>query len=145
MSKLSIRYSLCLSDNYACLAIVVILHTCVLGHRSLFDIHCQLFRGGSGPIRRRYQSYRRSTPYGPPAWSHKFYCLSNKHCTSLPQSKQQREVLTASGLGEKLITVGLHSSVEELHQVILNTFPKLSTCRRYELLRCQGVSRDLSH
>ena len=116
----------------------------LIGHRSIFELHRQLFRGGFGPVRRRHQSNCQITPYAPQVWSHKFYCLSNKCCTSPPQSRQQRQPLVACGLGEKVFTLGLHSSAAELHQVILNTFLKLSACGGYELLRCQVGSKELN-
>ena len=61
----------------------------------------------------------------------------------MPSSKQQRDALVACGLGEKVIALPMHSSADELHQVILSTFPKLSSCGGYELMRCIGNSKTL--
>ena len=58
------------------------------------------------------QTSRRNNQYAPQVWHHKFYCLSTKHCTSPPQSRRQRQALDTGSLGEKVITVGLHSSEE---------------------------------
>ena len=117
----------------------------VIGRSSIFQVHRTLFRSCQqpGPIRRRRQSYH-STPYYQQTWSHKFYCLSNKMTTNVPSSKQQREALVACGLGENTITIAMHSSADELHQMILSTFPKLSSCGGYELIRCIGNSKTLN-
>ena len=106
-------------------------------HRNLFR-SCQL----PGPIRRQRRSYR-CTPYAQQTWSHKLFCLSNKGTTIVPTSKQQRDALVACGLGENVIALPMHSAADELHQVIMSTFPKLSSCRGYELMRCIGNSKTL--
>ena len=77
-------------------------------------------------------------------WSHKFFCLSDKNCQIAPQTRRQKEALEACGLGEKVISTEMHSSAEELHRLIMNTYPKLANCGGYELLRCYGNSRTLS-
>ena len=122
-----------------------------IGLSSLFAIHRSLFRGGSGagPVRRRTQFHRQAPYLRTPqctsqTWTHKFFCLSDKNCRTAPQSKKQREALVvAFDLGE-VISIGLRSSADDLHRMILSTFPKLSSCGGYELLHCYGNSKTLS-
>ena len=41
------------------------------------------------------------------------------------------------------MTLPMHSSADDLHQVIHSTFPKLSSCGGYELMRCVGNAKTL--
>lgn len=117
------------------------------GPSSLYAMHRSLFRGTTGPVRRRPQIHRQS-PYSrlraPQVWSHRFFCLSDRNCQTAPQTKRQKDALEACGLGEKVISIEMHSTAEELHQKITSTYPKLANCGGYELLRCYGNSRSLS-
>ena len=48
-------------------------------------------------------------------------------------SKGLKEALTAAGLGEKVLSAPSNASGRDLHQLLLETFPPLSSCGGYSL------------
>jgi hypothetical protein len=76
-------------------------------------------------------------------WSQNFYCLSSCRAENVPTSKAQKQAHEASGLGEKKVEVPFTATPDELHQVILATFPALEMCGGYQLCRCAAGSKRL--
>ncbi len=85
---------------------------------------------------------RRQAPQ-PPRWAHNFFCLAEPHAVSVPTSAQYKQWLMTAGLGEKRLQMSLTSTSSQVHDVIVQTFPQLSTCGGYELLKCIPNSRTL--
>lgn len=58
-------------------------------------------------------------------------------------SKGSKEALAAIGLGEKTLCMPIGGTARDLHQVLVDTFPPLSSCGGYTLLRCTGKTKTL--
>ena len=67
-------------------------------------------------------------------WTHDFVCLSSTKCMRPPTSLQAGELMRA-GLGKKPLSVFSLAESSELHEEILDAFPKLKDGGGYELLR----------
>ena len=77
-------------------------------------------------------------------WERTFCCLASKTQTS-PPGPSERGYLLQAGLGGKTLSFIESSDAEELHQDLLEAFPKLCTAGGYELLRTDDRnSRTLS-
>ena len=100
-------------------------------------------------VARRRTQARRHTPWHNPyppmqtSWTHKFFCLSNVGTHTVPLSKGAKEALTSAGLGEKVLSLPSASRAADLHHLILETFPSLSSCGGYTLLKCIGKTKGL--
>ena len=71
-------------------------------------------------------------------------CLPSKDAKRVPGTAAEREILVAAGLREKRVTIpNLNCSWEEFKAEILASFPVLSGCGGFELLRCVPNSKDL--
>lgn len=76
-------------------------------------------------------------------WNHNFLCLASRFTTHVPR-KEDKDRLSAAGLGEKRISIGLRASSNQLRDKLLLEFPKLQHAGGYDLLRCLPNSRTLS-
>ena len=70
-------------------------------------------------------------------WSHAFVCLSCPDQNEPPDSKT-RAKLQLAGLGEKRLSLFHDGGPEELHEELMQQYPKLSSGGGYELLRASG-------
>ena len=105
-------------------------------HRQLFGrrrVHPYGAYSGRGNTRQRVDH----------KWSQKFYCLSTCRAENVPTSKAQKQALQASGLGEKKVEVPFNSTADELHRMVLDTFPALRMCGGYQLCRCAASSKRI--
>lgn len=115
----------------------------------VFAEHRSLFRtplSHSSATRRVRQSQNRAyqTPYRRPiSWSHKFFCFANTSASTVPMSKSSKEALAAVGLGEKVLSLRCNGSAEELHNLLLETFPPLVLCGGYTLWKGMAKSKKL--
>ena len=76
--------------------------------------------------------------------SFKMVCLSSPQDSRVPSSVSQEEMLLEAGLGQKTVTVpDVSYSWEEFWAIISSTYPKLSNCGGFELLRCMSNSKEL--
>ena len=76
-------------------------------------------------------------------WTHKFFCLSAVNTRTVPMSKGAKEALNAIGLGEKVVSMPSSASSTDLHHRLIETFPPLTFCGGYALLRCTGNTKTL--
>ena len=74
-------------------------------------------------------------------WNHTFVCLCNPMDCDTPDS-MLRAHLQLAGLGGKKIELFLYGGSSELHEELIDSYPKLSSAGGYELLR-QGTGRQL--
>lgn len=70
-------------------------------------------------------------------WSHTFVCLSSPTQNEPPDSKTRAKLQLAS-LGEKRLSFFYDGGPEELHEELMQQYPKLSSGGGYELLRASG-------
>ena len=108
---------------------------------SISEEHRNIFSNPTRHVRVPLQPYSRPTRR-PPMWTHNFLCLASRLCTQVP-SRQDKEKLSAAGLGEKRVQIGLSASATHLNDKLLLVFPKLHQAGGYELLRCLHNSRSL--
>ena len=87
---------------------------------------------------RRGQVKRNPVP--PKMWQHSFVCLA-KVKQFIPPDTSERVTLVQAGLGEKRLSCSLDCGADELHEVILSTFPRLRKGGGYELLKLDEASR----
>ena len=73
-------------------------------------------------------------------WSHMFVCLSETESCSVPCDYA---LLTANGLGKKKLQLSEQSTAKEIHDSIIEAFPKLINAGGYELLRTVESSKRL--
>ena len=109
-------------------------------HRSIFrnPLSSRVTRRPLG--RRHHHHPYQSTTF---TWSHKFFCLAAVGARTVPMSKAEKETLGAIGLGEKVLSLPCNSSAIALYQLLVETFPPLSSCGGYALLRCTGKTKTL--
>ena len=108
---------------------------------NVVEEHRRIFRNPTRYNRVPLHPYRRSS-VRPPMWKHNFLCLGSKFTTHVP-SRDDKDILSGAGLGEKRIQIGLHASASQLNDKLRMTFPKLNQAGGYELLRCLQNSRSL--
>lgn len=118
----------------------------MVGQNQLFSEHRSLFRNplSYGAAGRRV--HRRSRPYQQPqlrSWCHKFFCLADLNASYVPSLRSAREALSTMGLGEKELTLPNGASAEELHALLLTSYPQLSSSGGYSFLRCMGKTKNL--
>jgi len=78
------------------------------------------------------------------SWSVKLVCLALKGAKRIPVTAAEREILMASGLGEKQVLVpNINCSWNEFREIILTAFPSLNGCGGFEFLRCVSNTKDL--
>ena len=78
------------------------------------------------------------------SWSVKLVCLALKGVKRIPVTAAEREILMASGLGEKQVLVpNINCSWNEFREIILTAFPSLNGCGGFEFLRCVSNTKDL--
>ena len=70
--------------------------------------------------------------------------MTNYRCSGQVPSRHDKEELKLAGLGEERVNIGLKASAAQLHQKLLNVYPKLEQAGGYELMRCLPNSRSLS-
>ena len=73
-------------------------------------------------------------------WQHTFVCLSQVH-QFMPPDTADRVRLVQAGLGEKKISCSLEATAEELHQTLLEAYPRLRNGGGYEFLKIDEGSR----
>ena len=111
-------------------------------HRSIFRTPMRI-RPYPEPASRPRSRPRLAVPQSKPLeWSHN-YCLAEKNAISIPVNRNTKQLLSGAGLGEKRITLALASTPTDVHNALLQHFPKLSNCGGYELLKCLPNSRSL--
>ena len=67
-------------------------------------------------------------------WTHTFVCLSDPAQTEPPSTKLRTE-LQLAGLGERRFSLFLYGGADEIHDELLQQYPKLAKAGGYELLR----------
>ena len=72
----------------------------------------------------------------------KWFCLANTKQDEVPCTEDKRELLTA-GLGEKKVSLPENSSSAQLHNMVVQTFPKLIEAGGYEFMHAEPSSRQL--
>ena len=79
-------------------------------------------------------------------WTLKLFCLSDTCQWKAPATASSKILLVGAGLGENSVTVSNINtcSMEEFRSIIVRTFPKLSDCGGFEMLRCLPNSKDLA-
>ena len=96
---------------------------------------------GRAPSRSR-GGRSRSTSFGP-SWGHSWVCLALKDAKWTP-TPRDRAGLREIGLGEKRIRIPLQSSASQVHEILLQEFPKLEEGGGYEICRTHVGSRELN-
>lgn len=97
---------------------------------SPYDIHQRLFgykRGSGGKGKTSKKHKKADIP-----WTHTFVCLAEKQEDYVPTDYS---MLTANGLGKSKLHLFENSSAMDIHNAIINQFPKLVHCGGYDLLR----------
>ena len=74
-------------------------------------------------------------------WEHTFICLSSK-AQSSPPGPMERGRLIQAGLGDKPFSMYESNDAEDLHQDLLEAFPKFIVGGGYELLRTSQYSNQ---
>ena len=70
-------------------------------------------------------------------WTHTFVCLSDPAQDEPPNAKLRAE-LQLAGLGEKRFALFLYGGADELHDELIEQYPKLADAGGYELLRLEN-------
>lgn len=71
------------------------------------------------------------------SWTVKFVCLASKDAKRVPATAAERELLVASGLGEKRVPIpNINCSWNDFRALIVSAFPSLNGCGGFEFLRC---------
>ncbi|XP_025758213.1 uncharacterized protein LOC102079890 isoform X2 [Oreochromis niloticus] len=99
---------------------------------------CRIFAsyGNRVPGNPSIAARRRST------YTRAYFCLSKIDQTIAP-TREEKEFLSAAGLGEQRITFfGDEGSAEEFRSHILVAYPKLNGCGGFELLKVSGLTRS---
>ena len=89
--------------------------------------------------RRRHWT-KKYRPYSEKRWQHVFVCLSQVG-QFIPPDTADRVRLVQAGLGEKRVSCGWGSGVDELHRELLSAFPRLRSGGGYEFLKIDEASR----
>lgn len=78
-------------------------------------------------------------------WDGRFVCLRNRYTSVVPCSRYDKSMLLEAGLGEKKVKIPNvdNCSPEQFREVLVQAFPKLSSCGGYEFLRCIPNTKQL--
>ena len=71
------------------------------------------------------------------AWHHKFVCLAFRNQERVPVTDYEKEELRQAGLGETLIVFDtLEMTQKQFKDHLIKSFPQLSDCGGFQLLKC---------
>ena len=104
--------------------------------KQLFNHGTRKRKGTSaiGPSKRKTIEFK--------TWRHTFVCLSDPEDNEAPEANERAKLLLA-GLGEKKISLLIHSSADDIKSQLFDEYPKLKAGGGFELLRMRGHGRDL--
>ena len=111
----------------------------------MFNIQEFMLPSGSSRMtrskRKRYSPYEKKQAML--TWTHKFVCLGNTLCETVP-SGHEKYTLKCADLGEKKLVFRLNGNYSHLKEVIFQAFPLLDKAGGFELMRTEGpYSRKL--
>ena len=116
-------------------------HQMLFGYQPSASAGVKRSRSVSSFSRGRSASYAKKPKKLTP-WSHCFVWLSDTDADTVPGDYS---LLAANGLGKKKLQLCEQSNASDIHDAILEAFPKLSSAGGYDLFRTVENSKRLTH